>query len=127
MVNGGTGSDRPIETSQGDRRVTYPHALGPGLSTLMNMRGCPSGPPPARESKFRQCETELPVQMQDMLYVPPSQEAILVDTKRMGSSAISSIAARGLGWYCMLVCSKRGPRMALSLGTNATGSGKNKS
>jgi hypothetical protein len=41
-----------------------------------------------------------------------------VSTARIGSCAISSIAASGMGWYSMAVCSKSGPRMALALSLN---------
>ena len=47
---------------------------------------------------------------------PPSQAAILVLDKRMGSLAIISIALRGWGWRCMAVCSKRGPVAGVGLG-----------
>ena len=36
-------------------KETYPHALGPGLSTLMKTFGCPSGPPPARTGLALAC------------------------------------------------------------------------
>lgn len=31
---------------------TYPQAFGPGLSTLINTLGCPSGPPPCDRHKL---------------------------------------------------------------------------
>ena len=49
-------------------------------------------------------------------YAPPSQAAILVLDKRIGSLAISSIALSGWGWSCMVVCSKRGPVAGVGLG-----------
>lgn len=49
-------------------------------------------------------------------YTPPSQAAILVLDKRIGSLAIMSIALRGWGWSCMAVCSKRGPVAGVGLG-----------
>ena len=49
-------------------------------------------------------------------YAPPSQAAILVLDRRIGSLAIISIALRGWGWSCMAVCSKRGPVAGVGLG-----------
>ena len=49
-------------------------------------------------------------------YAPPSQAAILVLDRRIGSLAIRSIALRGCGWSCMAVCSKRGPVAGVGLG-----------
>lgn len=49
-------------------------------------------------------------------YAPPSQAAILVLDRRIGSLAIIPIALRGWGWSCMAVCSKRGPVAGVGLG-----------
>lgn len=43
---------------------------------------------------------------------PPSHAATRPLTRRMGCSAMSSIAANGRGWKSSAVCSKRGPTMA---------------